>query len=344
MRTLKWKLGGALVLAVALAASIVAASSARPNADYRVALVTDIGSLQDHGFNELANKGRLALQSGGGFDTRLYETKLAADRLPNLLAAAQAGYDLVIGTGFLMFDSLDKVAPRFPNTKFAGIDVTTFLMSKPYANYYGIQFAEHEAGYLVGYLAGLEVAYERKGNTIGAVGANNVPPILKFISGYIQGAKRANPKVKVLINFANDPTFSDQAKCKEQALSQIEKGARVVFQVAGLCGLGVISAAKEKKVWAIGVDADQAFLGPTTVLTSALKGVDRSVINMAKLLKAYPNTKGGRDIVYTVKSGSVGLGTINKKVPPRIVAKAKAIQAKMAKGQIKVIDILPQFK
>jgi basic membrane protein A and related proteins len=344
VRTLKWKLGVALVLVAALAASVVAAGSARPKADYRVALVTDIGSLQDHGFNELANKGRLAL--GTGFETRLYETKVAADRLPNLLAAAQAGYDLVIGTGFLMFDSLDKLTPRFPNTKFAGIDVTTFLMSKPYTNYYGIQFAEHEAGYLVGYIAGLEVARERKGNTIGAVGANNVPPILKFMSGYIQGAKRANPKVKVLINFANDPTFSDQAKCKEQALNQIEKGARIVFQVAGLCGVGVINAAKEKKVWAIGVDADQAFLAPQTVLTSALKGVDKSVINMAKLLKAYPDRKGGKDVVYTVKSGSVGYAPINKaaKLTAKDKAKIAAVLAKMKKGQIKVVDILPQFK
>jgi len=187
------------------------------------------------------------------------------------------------------------------------------------------------------------VASEKKGNTIGAVGANNVPPILKFMSGYIQGAKRANPKIKVLINFANDPTFSDQAKCKEQALSQIEKGARVIFQVAGGCGLGVHSAAKEKGIWSIGVDADQFYLG-AHVLTSAIKKVDVSVINMAKLLRAYPNTKGNRDIVYTIKSGSVGLGTTSKKVSAANLAKVKAIQVKMAKGQIKVVDILPQFK
>lgn len=343
MRNTKWKLGAALALVLALAVSVATTGSASPKADYRVAVVTDIGSLQDRSFNELANKGRLALDELDGFETRVFETKTAADRLPNLLAAAQGGYDLVFGVGFLMFPHLDTVAPKFPNTRFAGIDVTTFLLSKPHPNYIGIQFAEHQAGYLVGYLAGLQVARERKGNTIGAVGANNVPPILKFMSGYIQGAKRANPKIKVLINFANDPTFSDQAKCKEQALSQIERGARVVFQVAGGCGLGVHSAAKEKGVWSIGVDADQFFLGPH-VLTSALKAVDKSVLNISKLLKAYPNTKGGRDIVYTVKTGSVGLGTTSKKVAPADLAKVKAIQARMAKGQINVVDILPQFK
>lgn len=342
MRNRKWMLGFALVVVTTLAASIVAAGTAGRKADYRVAVVTDIGSLQDRSFNELANKGRIALDAIDGYETRVYETKTAADRLPNLIAAA-GQHDLVFGTGFLMFDALDKITPRFPNVWFGGIDVTRFLMSKPYPNYIGIQFAEHEAGYLAGYLSGLQVAREKKGNTIGAIGANNVPPILKFMSGYIQGAKRANPKVKVLINFANDPTFSDQAKCKEQALNQIEKGARILFQVAGGCGLGVHSAAKEKGIWSIGVDADQYYLGPH-VLTSALKAVDKSVLNLAKFLKAYPNAKGGRDIVYTVKSGSVGLGTTSKKVNPADLAKVKAIEKRMAKGQIKVVDILPQFK
>lgn len=333
----------ALAALAALALVFSSAGSARGAADYRVAVVTDVGSLQDRSFNELANKGRTTLDGLDGFETRLYETKVAADRLPNLIAAAQSGNNLVFGTGFLMFDSLDKVVPRFPNTYFAGIDVGSFLLSQKYPNYIGIQFAEHEAGYLVGYLAGLQVKREGKGNVIGAVGANNVPPILRFMSGYIQGAKKAYPKVKTLVNFANDPTFSDQAKCKEQALNQIQKGARVIFQIAGGCGLGVHSAAKEKNVWSIGVDADQSNLGPQ-VLTSAIKKVDLSVVNLAKFLKAYPSTKGGRDIVYTAKSGSVGLGTISKKVNPADVADVKAIQAQMAKGKIKVIDILPQFK
>lgn len=339
------KATAAMMLALAALVALLAttASPAKTQADYKVALVTDIGSLQDRSFNELANKGRIALDNTDGFETRLYETKTAADRLPNLIAAAQSGADLVFGTGFLMYDALDKVVPRFPNTWFAGIDVTTFLHSKRYPNYIGIQFAEHEAGFLVGYLAGLQVKREGKGNVIGAVGANNVPPILKYMSGYIQGAKLANPKVRTLVNFANDPTFSDQAKCKEQALNQIAKGARVIFQIAGGCGLGVHSAAKEKGIWSIGVDADQAYLGPQ-VLTSALKKVDISVLNVAKLLKAYPNTKGGRDILYTAKSGSVGLGTISPKVNPADVAKVKRIQKQLAQGKIKVVDILKQFK
>ena len=82
-------------------------------------------------------------------------------------------------------------------------------------NFTGIVFAEHEAGYLVGYLAGLTAKRQGGRQVISAVGANHVPAIVKFISGYIQGAKKANPRIKVIANYANDPTFSDQAKCKK---------------------------------------------------------------------------------------------------------------------------------
>ena len=86
-----------------------------------------------------------------------------------------------------------------------------------------------------------------------------MPAIVRFISGYIQGAKKANPKIKVLANYANDNTFSDQAKCKETALGQIQQGSRAIFQVAGGCGLGALSAAQEAGIWGIGVDADQLY-------------------------------------------------------------------------------------
>ena len=80
--------------------------------------------------------------------------------------------------------------------------------------------------------------------------------------------------MKVEHSYSQD--FVDQAKCKEAALNQIANGAAVVFQVAGQCGLGVLSAAKEKKVFGIGVDADQGYLGKH-VLTSATKKVDVAV-------------------------------------------------------------------
>src|SRR5205823_7603853 len=171
----------------------------------------------------------------------VFITNSANDRKPNLQTAAQTGNGLVIAVGVLFeFGPLDDVAPAFPNTKFAGIDVDYSGLSKKPTNVRGIQFREQEAGYLVGYIAGLEIKrHPYKGKQIiSGVGANKVPAITRFLAGYRAGAKKANPKVTVLINYANDPTFADQAKCKVTTQNQISRGSGVVFEAAGQCGLG----------------------------------------------------------------------------------------------------------
>ena len=181
----------------------------------------------------------------------------------------------MIAVGFLMADAVDTVAKRFPDVDFAIIDFAQEeLKSKP-TNVRGLLFKEQEAGYLVGYLAGLLVEQEAGSRqVIGSVGGLKIPPVDRYIAGYRAGARAANSKIETLNAYSQD--FVDQAKCKEAALDQIARGARVIFQVAGQCGLGALSAAQEKNVRGIGVDADQAYLGEH-VLTSALKKVDVAV-------------------------------------------------------------------
>ena len=302
--------------------------------DFRMAIVTDIGSLQDKSFNQLANKGRIEVGKLLDIPTRVYVTNKAEDRLPNMLAAASAGYDLVFGVGFFHAEHLNTVAPRYPRQQFAGIDVTRFLLPANPRNYTGVVFAEHEAGYLVGYLAALTAQRQGGRQVISSVGANAVPAIVKFMSGYIQGAKKANPRVTVLSNYANDPTFSDQAKCKEVALRQIARGSQVVFQVAGGCGLGALSAAKEKKVWGIGVDADQGYLG-AHMLTSATKKVDLAVRKITR--RAFNDAlQGQTDFQFNVKNGGVGYGTVSPIVPKADIAKLNNIRKQIANGKIKI--------
>jgi basic membrane protein A len=303
-----------------------------------MALVTDIGSLQDKSFNELANKGRIKVGRDLGIETRVYVTNKAEDRLPNLLAAASAGYDLVFGVGFFHAEHLNVVAPRYPNQRFAGVDVTKFLLSNNPKNYTGIVFAEQEAGYLAGYLAALVAKRQGGRQVISAVGANAVPAIVKYISGYIQGAKKANPAIRVIANYANDPTFSDQAKCKKVALRQIAQGSQAIFQVAGGCGLGALSAAKEAKIWGIGVDADQRYLG-AHMLTSATKKVDLSVEIITKRAEV-DRLQGQVDFRFSAKNGGVGLGSISPKVNPADVAAVKRVQRLMANGKIKVKETI----
>jgi basic membrane protein A len=325
----------AALLGVMATVALVASSTGSANHnDFKMAIVTDIGSLQDKSFNQLANEGRIRVGKQIGIPTRVYVTTKAEDRLPNLLAAASADYDLIFGVGFFHAEHLEVVAPRYPNQRFAGIDITKFLLPSNPSNYTGMVFAEHEAGFLVGYLAALTAKRQGGKQVISAIGANAVPAIVKYISGYIQGAKAANPSVKVLAAYANDPTFNDQAKCKKVALRHIALGAQAVFQVAGGCGLGALSAAKEKKVWGIGVDADQAYLG-AHMLTSATKKVDRGVATFTRLAH-FGKLPKQVDRLYNIKNGGVGIGKVSPKVPAADIAKVNAVKRRIAKGELKV--------
>lgn len=324
----------AMLGVTATVALVLSSTGSASHTDFKMAFVTDIGSLQDKSFNQLGNEGRIRVGKQLGIETRVYVTLKAEDRLPNLLAAASAGYDLVVANGFFHAEHLDVVAPRYPRQKFVGIDVTKFLVPSDPTNYTGVVFSEEEGGYLVGYLAALTAARQGGKQVISAVGANAVPAIVKYISGYIQGAKVANPKIKVIANYANDPTFSDQAKCKKVALRQIALGSQAVFQVAGGCGLGALSAAKEKKVWGIGVDADQSYLG-AHMLTSATKKVDRAVAKVTRLAHVSRLT-GQVDRLYNIKNGGVGYGKVSSKVPAEDIAKLNAVKKRIAQGQIKI--------
>jgi basic membrane protein A and related proteins len=327
-----------VVLAIALIVSavITTVGGAARSAAVKVALVTDIGGLNDRSFNQAANAGRLKVQSKLGLGTRVFITQSASDRLPNLQTAAQSGYNLVFGTGFFMGDPLDKVAPKFPNTKFAGIDVSyADLPSKP-KNVRGLIFKEQEAGYLVGYIAGLVLKQTKGPDVASAIGANTVPAIVRYIGGYKAGVKRADSKAKVLVDYANDPTFSDQTKCKETATNQISRQTQIIFAVAGGCGLGALNAAKEKHLWGIGVDVDQGYLGKF-MLTSALKDVANAVYLTSKQFKANPSGfKAGYNQVFTVKNGGIGYGKISTAVKnrPAIIKKVNAIKKLIASGKI----------
>jgi basic membrane protein A len=327
------------IVAIASVVFAVAGGTGRAahKATLKVALVTDIGSLQDHGFNQLANAGRLRAQAKLHIQTRVFQTATAADRLPNMQSAAQQGYGLVIGTGFFMADGLNRLAPTFPKVKFAGIDVNfaTDLPAKP-KNVRGLIFKEQEAGYLAGYIAGMVVKNKGGPQVISSVGANAVPAIIRYQAGYRAGAKKANPKVTVINELANDPTFSDQAKCKETATGQIARHTQVIFAVAGLCGLGALNAAKNSHLWGIGVDADQGYLG-SYMLTSATKKVDVATYQTIQAFKKTPSGfKGGFNKVFSLNNGGVGYGKLAKSVPHRaaIIKAVAKIEKKIASGKI----------
>ena len=242
------------ILAVCTAALVVSAlasagfaASGKKAAAGDTCLVTDVGGLNDKSFNQLANTGLQKAVKDLGINGRVLTSSSAADYIPNLLSCVQGGADLTIGVGFLMADALNTVAVRFPNSKFAIIDYSfADLPGKP-ANTRGILFREQEAGYLAGWLAIKELAAQKKPLVIGAVGGVKIPPVDRYIAGYIAGAKAANAKAKVLYGYSQ--SFTDQSKCKELSLNHIAQGSQVEFGVAGSCGLGSLSAAKDKGLW-----------------------------------------------------------------------------------------------
>ena len=304
-------------------------SSSKSDKKIKVAMVTDIGGLNDRGFNSLAYKGLQKAKADLDADIRVVTSKSNADYVPNLSSLARQKYDLVIAVGFLMGDATAKVAKSFPTTNFAIIDFPSAALKGKPKNVHGLLFKEAEPGYLAGYMAGLYVKKKGGDQVVSAVGGQKVPAVDAYAAGWEAGAKKANPDVKTLFSYSQD--FVDQAKCKEIALNQIDQGSQVVFAVAGQCGLGALDAAKEKNVQAVGVDADQSYIGPQ-VMTSALKKVDVAVFDTAKQVQD-GSFKAGEDTVFDVKSGAVGLGKVNAAGQP-FEADVKKVQEQITSGEI----------
>jgi basic membrane protein A len=320
------------VAVVAIALAMVAAGCSSSDEDeatpMKVAVVTDIGGLNDKGFNALAYKGLQDAESEYGVEGRVFISKSSADYVPNLSTAARQGFDLIIAVGFLMGDPTAAVAKEFPDSKFAIVDVSAPGLKDEPQNVRGIVFAEQEAGCL----AGVAAATVSQSGTISSVGGLKIPPVDAFIAGYQDCAKQVNPDIRTLNAYSQD--FVAQDKCKEVALNQIDQGSDVVFQVAGQCGLGAITAAAEKSVWGIGVDNDQAFLGPQ-VLTSATKKVDVGVFQTIGLVKD-DEFEGGVDGLFNVENEGVGYGEVSAEAPDRdeLIAVLDEWAEKIASGEV----------
>jgi basic membrane protein A len=323
----------ALLAVVVVALASVAVSSASSQDNNMGAIVTDTAGLNDRSFNFLANKGRLRAQKELGMQTRAYISKTSSEYLPNMVAAAQQGYGMVVANGFLLADAVNTAAGQFPDTKFAIVDFPWVALKDKPANALGLTFKSEESGYLVGYLAGLMAQAKGGKQVVSAVGGQKIPSVDNWIAGFRAGAKKANPKMTVLIGYSNLFPPSAAPKCKEIALKQIAQGSQAVFQVAGGCGLGALDAAKQRKVWGIGVDADQYYLG-SHILTSGVKRVDTAVYTAMRLTKA-GTVKGGADLVFNLKNGGQDVGRISPKVPKSFITKMNAIKKQIISGKIK---------
>jgi basic membrane protein A len=329
----------AVVLVAVLAAAFGGTSTAGQQATtVRVGLVSDVGRFNDKSFNQSALEGLRRAQRVLKVQGRAVESRSAGEYVPNLANLARQNYSPSIGVGFLLADGVNTVARQFPNRRFAIIDYS--VKDPPFTdpsknvatprNVRGLTFNTNENSYMIGCLAAL-MARRGGGNVISAVGGLSIPSVNIFIAGYRAGARRCVAGTQVLIAFSQD--FVDQAKCKEIALNQIAQGSKVVFQVAGGCGLGALDAARERSVWGIGVDRDQKSLG-RHILTSAVKRVDQSVFLTAQSAKN-GTFRGGVNAVFNLKNNGVAVGRIDSRVPRAFVTRMNALRPLIIKGKIR---------
>ena len=295
-----------------IALAPAAGATAAPSRSFAACLVTDAGSVSDPGVARLAETGLAAAESQGVTGRVIRSPSPSTDEAA-LRSCVESGADLTVGLGYLMAGAVNAVATAYPHHVFVIVDASvTTLPSRP-ANVQGVLFRSEQAGYLVGYAAGLWTK-ERHGKVVGTVAGLKIPPVDSYIAGFEAGAKRAFPGVKTLRRYVN--TVTNETKCRAAALDQIDDGSLVELQVAGPCGAGVISAARGRGVFAIGTDTDQSALGPA-VMTSAVKHIDLAV--ESAILSARNGTlRTGKNVVYGAKKDGVGYGAWSPAVPARI--------------------------
>jgi basic membrane protein A len=311
----------------------------------KAAMVTDVGGLGDKSFNDLSYEGLKKAEKDLGVEIEVLESKEITDYESNIDQLANAGYSPIFAVGFLMTDTVVKLAPQYPDTKFGGVDE---FFDPTIANVAGLNFKEQEGSYLAGVVAGLATkdTFDSKlnaDNVIGFVGGMDVPLIKKFEAGFIAGAKSVNPDVQVISLYTGN--FTDQAKGKELGLSLIEQKADVIYAAAGACGLGTIQACQERGALFIGVDADQYLTVPNSgdvMLTSMMKRVDVAVFETVKAA-VDGNFKGGVNQVFGLKEGGVELAPFHdfdSKVPQAIKDAVKKATDDITSGKITVPETL----
>jgi basic membrane protein A len=310
----------------------------------KAAMATDVGGLGDKSFNDGSYAGlELAKEKLSGVtDIAVVESKEMTDYVPNLTGLAEDGANIVFAVGFLMADAIIESGQNYPDTYFAGIDIWVDPETAP-KNVLGIQFKEHESGYLAGVVAGLMTkeyasASDRLNdkNVVGAVLGMDIPPVERFQAGYYAGVKSVNPDCKVLSVVTG--TFNDLAKGKEAAIAMIEQGADIIFQIAGLTGLGALQAANERNVCGIGVDVDQYAEAPAAIITSAEKKITQATYLVIESV-VNGTFEGGTNIVYGIEQGATGLAPYHEfeDVIPRAVKRAVENAIKdMKAGKISV--------
>ena len=303
---------------LALAASFAAAEPA---------LILEMGGKADRSFNQAAWEGAEAWKKKTGQPYLEFEIANAAQREMAARRFAERGANPVVGIGFSMASAIAKVAREFPKTQFAIVDAVVDL-----PNVQSFVYREHEGSFLVGMLAALA----SKTGKVGFVGGQDIPLVRKFLCGYEQGARYADPKV-VLSSSMTGTTpsaWTDPLRGAELAKAQLAQGADVIFAAAGTTGLGIMQATRDAGRLAIGVDSNQNHLHPGFILTSMVKRVDLAVASAFDGVKPGVTALGLKEgaLDYAMDEHNAAL------VTPAMKARVDTARAAIVAGRLSVVD------
>ncbi len=315
-------------------------SGEEETSEFTVAMVTDVGGIDDKSFNQSAWKG---IQDFGeannmergdkGFD--YLQSNDDTDYTPNLNKLVQRDFDLIFGVGFIIEEAIDEISSQRPDTNFTIIDG---VVEQP--NVASVLFKDQESGYL----AGIAAALMTETNKVGFVGGMDIPVIERFEAGFIAGVKEINDEIEIQSEYTG--AFDKAELGKATASLMYSSGVDVVFHAAGGTGNGVFAEAKERKtadpdasIWVIGVDSDQYEEGQVgdenITLTSAMKRVDNAVVDISELAKKgeFP---GGETVVYGLAEEGVGLADSRGAIPEEHMKTIEEYMEKVSSGEIEV--------
>ena len=320
-----------LVLVLILTLGVGCGPKEGPAEGKSVALITDIGGINDESFNQSAWNGMEQLKEEG-INISFVESHKEADYAINRANKTEEGNDLIWGIGFLMEEAMIAASKEHKDQMFAVVDVG--FDEGAYPNLVGAMFHSEESSFLVGYIAGLMTETDHVGFILGMEG----DVMFRFQYGYLAGVAYAAKELgkEIRVDAVTIDTFGDTAKGKATATKMYSDGADIVYHAAGQAGSGAITAAKEMGKWAIGVDLDQNELAPDNVLTSALKNVDQAVYQLSKKVIDGEDV-GGKTFFFGLKEGGVGIApSSSKHVPQDILDKTAEIEKEIIDGKIDV--------
>ena len=272
---------------------------------YKIGMISDTGGVNDESFNQSTWEGLQQAQEKYGKDkvqVKYVESSQEADYTPNIETFVEEDLDLIIGVGYKMAGAIEEASKNYPDVQFAIIDHS--YENQP-ENVTSLIYEDNTAAYL----AGLVAAKKTETNKVAFIGGIKSATLDKFEYGFRAGVKAANPKCELTVRYLN--SFSDSALAKSVANQMHKDGVDVIYTAAGAAGTGAIEAAKENNKMAIGVDVDQSPLAPDNIISSTMKNVNVSIVNLVgEILE--DNYQGGQVIVNTLASGGVGLSDTTK--------------------------------